>query len=694
MTVNVPVPASVSIVPGQNNVCQGTPVTFTATPVNGGTPVYQWYKNSLPVGANQSTYSYVPSNGDQVYVSMTSSLLCASGSPATSNTVVMAVNAPLPAGVSIAASQNNICQGTSVTYTATPSNGGTPSYQWYKNTLPVGTSQATYSYVPSNGDQVYVVMTSTQSCVTGSPATSNTVTMVVNPILPASVSVSASQNNICQGTQVIFTATPSNGGTPSYQWYKNTLPVGTSQATYTCVPSAGDQVYVVMNSTLACVSGTPATSNTVTMTVNVPVPASVSIVPDQNNVCEGTAVAYTATPVNGGTASYQWYVNGVPAGFNQPVYSYIPANGDQVNVVMTSGLACVSGSPATSNTVNMIVNAALPAGVSIAASQNNICQGTSVTFTATPSNGGTPSYQWYKNALPVGSNQPEYSLVPVDGDQIYVLMTSSLGCVSGNPAASNAISMVVVSLPGNAGQISGKSSVCAGESGVVYSVVPISGAVSYTWSVPAGAAIVSGDNTASITVNFSLGSVSGDVSVSGSNTCGSGNASQPLSVVVNPIPSTPVVTSIGPLFASSASVGNQWYFQGIAIPGATGQSYAASVPGWYWSVVTLNGCSSDTSNHIYLAGVGIEDKSGSTGFTVYPVPNDGLFNITVTVPGEEVFDIVIFNNLGIKIFEMKNVNVQKKFEHAIDLRPLSAGLYPVVLKGSRGVIVRRVLVYK
>ncbi|MCB9075800.1 MAG: hypothetical protein H6552_09715 [Chitinophagales bacterium] len=60
-------------------------------------------------------------------------------------------------------------------------------------------------------------------CLTGSPATSNEITMTVNPNLPASVSIAASPaTTICAGTNVTFTATPTNGGTtPSYQWKLN-----------------------------------------------------------------------------------------------------------------------------------------------------------------------------------------------------------------------------------------------------------------------------------------------------------------------------------------------------------------------------------------------------------------------------------------------------------------------------------------
>jgi gliding motility-associated-like protein len=71
------VPVSLIITPSANPVCKGEPVTLTAVPLNGGVlPVYQWWINGINIGVNDSTYTYLPANGDEVICRMHSNLSC------------------------------------------------------------------------------------------------------------------------------------------------------------------------------------------------------------------------------------------------------------------------------------------------------------------------------------------------------------------------------------------------------------------------------------------------------------------------------------------------------------------------------------------------------------------------------------------------------------------------------------------
>ncbi len=360
---------------------------------------------------------------------------------------VVTVNIGDPVDVTITASGNTVCAGATVTFTAIPVNPGTsPVYQWKVNGVNAGSNALTFSYSPVNGDIVKCILTSSNVvCTSNNPATSNSISMVVNPLLPVSVTVSPSSNPVCAGAMVNFTATPGNcGTTPQYQWKVNGLIVGTNSPGYSYVPINGDAITCTLTSNVLCPSGNPAISNTVTMTVKPILPVGVSIVASSNPFCLGTTVTFTATPVNGGLIpGYQWKVNGINAGTNNPVFVYSPATNDVITCSLLSSETCTSGNPALSNPITMVVNANLPAGITIAASSNPFCPGSAVNFTATPVNGGSnPTYQWKVNGINSGTNSASYSYVPVNNDSVRCVITSNLSCVSGNPASSAKIIMI------------------------------------------------------------------------------------------------------------------------------------------------------------------------------------------------------------------------------------------------------------
>ena len=434
---------------GSGSYCMGTsglPVGLAGSEVGVTYTLYNGTTALIPtVAGTGSAISF----GNQLAGTYTVKGTNFGGTQDMTGSAVLTETPSLVAGVSIVSSLNNVCAGTAVTLTATPTNGGTtPVYHWLNGVTPVGTNSPTYFYTPANGDLISVVMTSNATpCLSGSPVTSNVVTMNVNPPLTAGVSIASDQNNVCAGTAVTLTATPTNGGTtPVFQWLNGITPVGTNSPTYFYTPANGDLISVVMTSNATpCLTGSPVTSNVVNMTVNALVPANVSILPDANDVCDGTTVVFTATPVGGGASpTYQWYIGSAPVGTNLSTYSYIPANGDVVSVVMTSNSPCASGSPATSIPVTMTVNPVVAASVSVSVSANPVNSGVPVTFTATPLGGGTsPVYQWYNGANQVGANLNTFTYTPTDGDVISLIMTSNAPCVTGSPASSNPITMSV-----------------------------------------------------------------------------------------------------------------------------------------------------------------------------------------------------------------------------------------------------------
>jgi hypothetical protein len=228
---------------------------------------------------------------------MTSALACAVPSTATSNVITITVTSQLTPSVSIAASATSICAGTNVTFTATPTNGGSPSYHW-KLKIMLERTVPYQNAALANNDVVTVVMTSSLVCVTQPTVTSNAVTMTVTAPVTPSVTIIASATTICSGTNVTFTTTAVNGGTPSYQWILNGTNVGTNSPTYQNAALVNnDVVTVVMTTSLICVTQSTATSNAITVTVNPTVVPSVSIAASATTICSGTNVTFTATPL-------------------------------------------------------------------------------------------------------------------------------------------------------------------------------------------------------------------------------------------------------------------------------------------------------------------------------------------------------------------------------------------------------------
>jgi len=360
MTVNPQMPVSLSITSSLNPVCAGNTVLFTANPINeGSSPVYQWKVNGVNSGTNSSTFTYIPVNNDQISCELTSSLtVCVTNNPATSNTIVMQVDQNHPVSLTVSASLNPVCAGNTVLFTAFPINeGSSPVYQWKVNGVNAGINSSTFTYIPVNNDQVSCVLTSSLiTCVTNNPATSNMVTMTVNPNYAVSVTISAPSDTVCQGTSAQFTAHPVNEGlTPIYQWKVNGVNTGANSSTFSYTPVNADVVSCVLTSSYTtCTTNNPATSNAVTMTVFNNLTAGISITAVPNPFCSGSIVNCSATPTNGGfTPSYQWKVNGVNAGTNASTYSYIPQQGDIVQCVMNSSLSCITNNPVTSNTIVM-----------------------------------------------------------------------------------------------------------------------------------------------------------------------------------------------------------------------------------------------------------------------------------------------------------------------------------------------------
>jgi gliding motility-associated-like protein len=630
VTTSVTPLVSIAITSGTNPSCSGN-LTFTASPTYGGaTPAYQWKLNGSNVGTNSTVYSGTFANSDIITCEMTSSEICANPTTATSDAITVTVNGTLSPLVSISTPDTTICSGTSVTFTAIPTNGGSnPMYQWKVNGSNIGAPTTSNTYTTSsllNNDKVSCILTSDALCVSPATATSDEITMIVNTVIVPSISITTSETIICPSTSVTFTATPTNGGSsPMYQWQVNGSDTGAPTTSNTYTTSSllnNDKVSCILTSDALCVSSATATSNEITMNVNSVVVPSVSVTTPETTICPSTSVIFTATPTSGGTNPiYQWKVNGSDTGAPTTNNTYTTSSlvdNDKVSCVLTSNATCASPTTATSNEITITVNSTLIPSVSISTPETTICAGAFVTITATPTSGGTnPTYQWKINGSNIGTPTTINTYTTnslANNDNISCVLISNATCASPTTATSNEITIVIIALP-NAPTVSpSDTTICAGTSGTIH----LSGGTSYKWyASPSGGSVAftSGDNYAIPTI-LVTGVYTYYVSTVNANGCESTGRTEVIIRITSAIPNAPVVTPTTAsicdgsttTFALSGGSTYNWYtepFGGTPFT-STGASYTTptlTVGTHTYYVSSVNGCGESASRRMVTVTV-------------------------------------------------------------------------------------------
>jgi hypothetical protein len=351
--------------PANRTVCEREIVVLKAK--FSGTPplFFQWYKNDIAI-PNETHDSLKFSSGINLADSGVYRCVVrnAVNSTVTSANASLKTKPILPLSISIAADRIPQCEGDSVTFTATWTNGGVlPGFDWRLNDSPLGlaynTTQIRVAY-NSIFFRFKCLIHSSEQCAMPNPAVSNELRYVnILPKDTANLSLARTPTGeVCAGDTISFSTTAQHAGdTPQYQWYRNNTLITNSLNTYRIANlNNGDIIKAVMTSSKKCLIKNPVESNPVAVAIRTRTPVSVRAVASKTDICAGDTVTITATPTGGGTTpQYQWVLNDVPINGANAFFHRASTfrDNDRIWVQLFSSEKCPSVNPALSDPIRI-----------------------------------------------------------------------------------------------------------------------------------------------------------------------------------------------------------------------------------------------------------------------------------------------------------------------------------------------------
>ena len=253
-------------------ICQGDSVIFDATIYNGGTtPLFQWFKNGMPIaGATDSTYTCAPEDGDVFSCRLVSNADCADPDTVISHTITITFYPKADSTYILTADTVYTCYNTSPELIVQSPLVSDPKFRWYDSQTSNIVLHEGDTFVPTPAllaSRSYFVSVHDTTGIVCENDTNNRKEIVVTviEIVFISVTITASDTDICFGDEVTFTATATGDNSLVYQWKKNGFDVGTNSPTYVDMPENDDVITCVVSSSHPCVNASSATSNNIKM---------------------------------------------------------------------------------------------------------------------------------------------------------------------------------------------------------------------------------------------------------------------------------------------------------------------------------------------------------------------------------------------------------------------------------------------
>ena len=166
----------------------------------------------------------------------------------------------------------------------------------------------------------------------------------------------------------------------------------------------------------------------------------------------------------------------------------------------------------------------------------------------------------------------------------------------------------------------------------------------------------------------------------------SGCLGQRIPVVATVITLEPVtISEFGSALKSSYAQGNQWYFNGKLIPGATNQTLEPQQSGAYLVQITSANCITFAEREFVITG--LEDNLPSN-ITIYPNPTSGSISVAVKSSNEVNAKLVSLMGITLQDKLLEGTSVKRG---AFNLEEQAEGMYILIVQDGSQVYKTRII---
>ena len=602
-----------------------------------------------------------------------------------------------PAGATSNASYGQICLGSNVTLNVSGGSLGTgASWNWYEGGCGtggvIGTGPSITVTPATSGNHIYYVRA--EGDCGNSNCASVSVFVIVTPP-SGTVHFTASITDGCVSAPASTFSVNAVSGATFYRWtsaqagvrfngnpgpYETTVP--TVNVTFVSLPASGSSGWSI------CVFAGNACGNSNTIcawvraTLSMPPAITGSVVG-----CPGTSGNNYSVGAVAGAVSYQWSGTGgmtINNNGSQNIQVTFPAG--FVSGVLSVHGQTVCGYNGPDRTLTITSTPAIPGSIS---GPSYPCpNGTSSYSIAAVA--GAASYTWSTSvvgAIVTGTTTScsiQFPGTIPAGATVSVVANSS--CPTSSGVRSKGIASGIPNVPLT---INGPASGQCGQTGVSYSIAPVSLATSYSWSTSCGTIV--GPNTLSaITVDWPASFTTCVVTVSAINACGTGGAR---TLTVSSVPSMPPAIS-GNAAPCAGSV------ETYTTSGSTGAtSYTWTVPAGALILGPSNGASiqvlwGNTSGNITVKANNACGSSGVRSLSctiscrlsqvnaasglnaeLYPNPATEKATVKFNAPEAGKYSIKLYDVIGNEMLSVDGTAVQGDNMIELNFASISKGMY-------------------